>query len=183
MEIGLSLGSNLGDRLATLREAARRIGCLPGLRILAAAPIYETDPVDARPAYAHLRYLNTVLIVEAPGNPSLPDLARRLHQIETDLGRVRLPDRNAPRTLDIDMLYAGSIQRADGILDLPHPRWAARRFVVQPLADVRPALVLPGETRSVAAILAALPPAGIARVRESNWFAMDESTGGTDHAL
>ena len=54
MEIGLSLGSNLGDRLATLREAARRIGCLPGLRILAAAPIYETDPVDARPAYAHL---------------------------------------------------------------------------------------------------------------------------------
>ncbi len=170
MEIGLSLGSNLGDRLATLREAAHRIGRLPGIRIRAAAPLYETEPVDARPEYAGLRYLNTVLILEAPGDTRLPELARQLHDIETALGRVRLPDRNAPRALDIDMLYAGSVTRADGILDLPHPRWATRRFVVQPLADVRPTLVLPGETRSVAAILAGLPPAGIERIAESDWF-------------
>jgi 2-amino-4-hydroxy-6-hydroxymethyldihydropteridine diphosphokinase len=169
MEIGLSLGSNLGDRLATLRDAVTRISRLPGIRLVAAAPLYETDPVDVRPEYDSLRYLNTVIIINAPDSCDLRDLSDNLHAIETALGRVRSSDRNAPRTLDIDVLYAGTLIRADGILDLPHPRWAQRRFVVQPLADVRPALQLPGETQTVSATLATLPDTGISRFETNAW--------------
>lgn len=179
MEVGLSLGSNLGNRLANLRKAVDLIARLPGIRVAALAPLYETDPVDARPAYAHLRYLNTVVILEIQARSDLHALSKRLHAIEDELGRERSDDRNAPRTLDIDILYAGSVERLDGILDLPHPRWAQRRFVVQPLADVRPHLRLPGETRSVAAILADLPSAGINRVDTPDWpLALDRPESG-----
>ena len=84
-----------------------------------------------------------------------------IHKIEADMGRVRGEDRNAPRTIDIDILYAGNITRSDGILDLPHPKWAHRRFVLQPLADVRPFLHLPGESRVISDILKALPPSNV----------------------
>lgn len=166
MECALSLGSNLGDRLATLREAARRIAALPDVRVIASAPVYETEPVGARPEYAHLTYLNTVLIVEtAAGSEAL---AAACHAIEDALGRVRTEDRNAPRILDIDLLYAGGETRGGNALTLPHPRWAERRFVVQPLADVRPGLRLPGETHTVAEVLAALPPEpAVTRVAET----------------
>lgn len=154
MEIGLGLGSNLDQRLENLREATSRILRLPGTHLLAKGAIYETEPVDVKPEYAPLEYLNTVIIIESEMELSL--LSDAIHQIETDMGRVRTEDRNAPRTIDIDILYAGAIQRRDGILDLPHPRWAQRRFVVQPLADVRPFLRLPGETRTIAEILKSL---------------------------
>ncbi len=155
MEIGIGLGSNLDHRLDNLREATRRIDELPGVQVVAKAPIYETEPVDVKPEYIHLQYLNTVIIIESAMELSV--LSDALHKIEDDMGRVRSEDRNAPRPIDIDILYAGSIQRADGILDLPHPRWAQRRFVVQPLADVRPFLRLPGETKIVSEILKSLP--------------------------
>ena len=158
MEIGLSLGSNLGDRLALLREAGRRIACLQGVRILARSPVYETDPIGARPEYASLRYLNAVLILEYSGD--LEALAAALRALETAMGRQRSADRNAPRSLDVDILYAGELRRSDGVLDLPHPRWAERRFVLQPLADVRPHLKLPGARRTVAETLAALSAMG-----------------------
>lgn len=175
MEIGLSLGSNLGDRLATLRAAVTRIGQLPHIRLVTTAPLYETDPVDTRPEHAHLRYLNTVIIIEAPDTINLRSLSDNLHAIETTLGRLRSSDRNAPRTIDIDILYADAIRQTDGILDLPHPRWKQRRFVVQPLADVRPALHLPGETMSVSAILATLPPDGITlfKTKKEEWIAAE----------
>jgi 2-amino-4-hydroxy-6-hydroxymethyldihydropteridine diphosphokinase len=169
MEIGLSLGSNLGDRLAILRDAVTRISQLPNIQLVATAPLYETDPVDTLAEHAHLRYLNTVVIIEAPDNIALRSLSDKLHSIETSLGRVRSSDRNAPRTLDIDILYAGSIEQADGILDLPHPRWKQRRFVVQPLSDVRPTLRLPREKHTVADILATLPPEGITPFKSHNW--------------
>jgi 2-amino-4-hydroxy-6-hydroxymethyldihydropteridine diphosphokinase len=144
----------VGDRLDHLRRAARRIAALPGVRIVAVAPVYETEPVGARPEYAGLSFLNTVLILDALD--ALDALSDAIHRIEADLGRRREADRNAPRTIDIDVLYAGDTCRADGKLDLPHPRWAERRFVVQPLADVRPDLVLPGANRTVAEQLAGL---------------------------
>lgn len=155
MEIGLSLGSNLGDRLVHLRRAAQRIAALPGVRIVAAAPVYETEPVGVQPVHAALKYLNTILIVEGPED--LDTLSESLHAIETDLGRRRSADRQAPRTIDIDVIYAGGVRRRDGKLDLPHPRWAERRFVLQPLADVRPDLILPDGGRTVTDQLARLP--------------------------
>lgn len=168
MEIGLSLGSNLDHRLDNLREAVRRIGLLPGTHVTAKAPIYETEPVDVKPEYRPLEYLNTVIIIES--TMELSALSDAVHQIESDMGRVRTEDRNAPRPIDIDILYAGNIRRADGILDLPHPKWAHRRFVLQPLADVRPFLRLPGEPRPVSEVLKTLPPAGVKLFRaEHQW--------------
>ena len=168
MEIGLSLGSNLDHRLEYLRDAVSRIAALPGTHILAKAPIYETDPVDVKPEYALLEYLNTVVIIES--SMELSAFSDAIHQIETDMGRVRTEDRNAPRPIDIDVLYAGSTRRSDGILDLPHPRWAQRRFVVQPLADVRPFLHLPGDNRKIQDVLKSLPPSNVRLFRaEQQW--------------
>jgi 2-amino-4-hydroxy-6-hydroxymethyldihydropteridine diphosphokinase len=168
MEIGLSLGSNLGDRLENLREAARRIAALPEVHLMAVAPVYQTEPVDAQPEYRHLRYLNTVLVIDGPSD--LDTFSGAIHRIEDELGRQRGPDRNAPRTIDIDVLYAGNTRRADGKLDLPHPRWAQRRFVVQPLADVRPGLRLPGCDGTIAEQLSQLPDRRDVQLFTAQWL-------------
>jgi 2-amino-4-hydroxy-6-hydroxymethyldihydropteridine diphosphokinase len=155
VETGLSLGSNLGDRLGHLRQARAAIAAIAGVTILAQSPVYETDPVDVPPQYAALAFLNAVLVI---GSPLPPDrLAVELRRIESEAGRVRSAQRNAPRPLDIDLLYAADLVVRTPALVLPHPRWAERRFVAQPLADVRRDLRLPGEKRSVQAVLDALP--------------------------
>lgn len=156
METGFSLGSNLGDRLANLRAARQRLAVLPGVRELTAAPIYETEPVGVKPEHRHLAFLNTVVILEGDFSPA--DWRRLTAQIEDDLGRVRSTDRFAPRTLDIDVLYVGDHCVDASGLTIPHPRWMLRRFVLQPLADVRPHLILPGSDRTVFQTLEHLPP-------------------------
>ncbi len=167
MEVGLSLGSCLGDRLAHLGGARRAIAALHGVREVAASPVYETEPVGVKPEFAGLPYLNAVLVVETDLAPEA--LRAALGEIESRAGRIRGADKYAPRTLDIDILYAGAERRASPSLTLPHPRWAERRFVVQPLADVRPDLVLPGSPRSVAGQLAALPDLPAARLFTRDW--------------
>ena len=157
MEIGFSLGTNLGDRLANLRGAADRIQAFPDTTILARSRIYETAPVGVKPQYRDMAYLNAVLIIST-GLP-VEEVSLRIHAIEADMGRVRTGDRFAPRPIDIDILYAGNDIRNDDDLTLPHPRWADRRFVVQPLADVRPDLTFPGDRLSVARILSSMPGA------------------------
>lgn len=154
-EVGLSLGSNLGDRLANLRAARARLAVWPGVRLVASAPIYETEPVGVKPEYHHLAFLNTVLIVTGDFPPTV--WRRLTAQIEDDLGRVRSDDKFAPRTLDIDVLYVGDLCCDDDGVIIPHPRWAERRFVLQPLADVRPDLVLPGAKQTVFQTLENLP--------------------------
>lgn len=154
MEIGLSLGSNLGDRLANLREARRLIHSVPGVSPVACAPVYETEPVDVPPRYAALAFLNTVLVVE---HNDPVGLAAAAHGIEDRMGRRRSDDRNAPRVIDIDVIYSDGISLNEPGLVVPHPRWMERRFVVQPLADVRPELVLPGTDLTVRGLLLTLP--------------------------
>ncbi len=155
MEYGIGLGSNMGDRMQALAQAAARIARLPDVRILARSAVYETEPVGAQPEFRHLLFLNAVLVAESAASPDI--FAASLRAIETEIGRVRQADRNAPRVVDIDLIYAGNSATETERLALPHPRWAERRFVVAPLADVRPDLVLPGQTRCVSAILADLP--------------------------
>lgn len=152
----ISLGSNLGDRLATLAAARARLAARNDVRLTAASPVYETDPVDVPPEYAHLRFLNAVLVAESALDPWR--WAQILRELEDIFGRKRGPDRNAPRTLDLDLISVGNWQIEEPGLILPHPRWKGRRFVVQPLADIRPDLILPGETQTVREILANLPP-------------------------
>ena len=167
METALCLGSNTGDRLRYLQQARDALIAVDGVCMIAQSPVYETDPVGVRDEYASLAFLNAVLILDS--SLTTNRLAETMHTIEDRLGRVRSEDRYAPRTIDIDMLYAADTRSDDPRLLLPHPRWDTRRFVVQPLADVRPDLVVPDQHRTVREILKALPPSPAARLFTSEW--------------
>jgi 2-amino-4-hydroxy-6-hydroxymethyldihydropteridine diphosphokinase len=153
MNFGIALGSNLGDRLAHLRSAiAGMLRTLAGARLHAVAPLYETAPVDCPDGSGS--FYNTVVEIEAEIEPLA--LLHELRRIEAELGRVNAHEHHAPRTVDLDLLYADGVAMGHPELTLPHPRLHRRRFVLQPLADIRPRLVLPGQTRNMAALLAAL---------------------------
>jgi len=155
MEFGLSLGANLGDCLENLKQAKAKIASTPRLRLAGLSRVYETVPVDVAPEFMQHYFLNAVVIVESSLSPK--NLSARLHIVEAEMGRTRNTQRNAPRPIDIDIIYAGNVRIDTTALTIPHPRWARRRFVVQPLADVRPDLKLPGENRSVIQVLLSLP--------------------------
>lgn len=125
---------------------------MPGTRIVAASSVYETEPVGVKEEYRHLKFLNAVLICET--ELDLGTWFDRIRELEISLGRVRSNDRYAPRIIDLDVLYFGATRVAGPDLELPHHAWKHRRFVVQPLADVRPDWIMPGETRAVKDILA-----------------------------
>ena len=151
MECGIALGSNLGDRLAALREAVRRMSVGCG-QVVAVSPVYETEPVDCPEGSG--AFLNAVVVLES--GLGLLELLRELQGIERAMGRPGERGRNAPRTVDLDVLYAGGETWRDAELTVPHPRIGERRFVLEPLAAVRPGLVLPGQERSAAELLAGL---------------------------
>ena len=170
--VGIALGSNQGDRLATLREARARIARLvPGNQQPAAAclcaPVFETEPLDCSPGSGP--FLNTVIEISCPPPFSPTRLLLRLQSIENALGRPTRHPRNAPRPIDLDILYAGRFRSELPKLTLPHPRLAQRRFVLEPLAGIRPDLVLPGETRSVAEMLRAFSPEQKVTLYASCW--------------
>jgi len=150
---GIALGSNLAQRLANLqaaREWLRRLA-RPGEALLQ-APIYQTKPVDCPDGSPD--FYNTVVEIGYDGSPE--DLLHRTQAIESLLGRDRATLRNSPRLIDIDLLYFDNATRATGPLALPHPRLTQRRFVLQPLAEIRPELILPGDHRTIAQHLAML---------------------------
>ncbi len=167
MEIGFSLGSNMHNRKRLLMQAKHLIMSAPRTQFVDQSPIYETTPVDVKPEYQDMAYLNSVVILESA--LPLESWLTYIGKIETKLGRERSADRNAPRPIDIDMIYAGDQIVDGGGLVVPHPRWAERRFVVQPLYDVRPNMVLPESSQSVAEILAALPPDEGLSVFDEKW--------------
>ncbi len=153
MRTAIALGSNLGDRLASLRAGRDSVMRIPGVAMpLKCSPVYETEPVgtgrDCRP------FLNAVIEVEYTRAPD--ELLRSLQSIERQMGRPSRHPPNAPRTLDLDILYIGDFSLSSGAIIIPHPRMHERRFVLQPLAEIRPALILPGQTEPVAALLAKL---------------------------
>lgn len=153
MRAGIALGSNLGDRLAHLRTACAllRESAVIG-EPARYSRIYETEPVGtASDAGA---FLNAVAEVEFEGHPLT--LLDELQGIEARLGRPSKRPRNASRTIDLDVLYVGNLALSNAEIVIPHPRLHIRRFVLQPLCDLRPELVLPGQHRSVAELLAAL---------------------------
>lgn len=160
---GIAFGSNLGDRAANLCAGLERLQAqLPGVRVTACAGWYETEPVDCAPGTQ--AFLNSVVEIES----ALPANAvhAQLQAIEQALGRPREREKNTPRPLDLDVLYAGDLVSDDAALVLPHPHLHLRRFVLAPLAEIRPQLILPGHTRSIAELLAALTddPAAVRRL-------------------
>lgn len=154
MRTGVALGSNLGDRLANLRAARDAICDAKGVEgPLLASAVYETEPVGCESGAPG--FLNAVIEVGYGGEPK--QLLASLRSIEQTLGRASHHPRNTPRTIDLDLLYFGDAQLATPELELPHPRLHDRRFVLEPLAGIRPNLVLPRQTESVAALLRRLP--------------------------
>ena len=151
MRIGIALGSNLGDRLANLRAARKAIVDLTAAKdSVLVSSVYETEPVGCEPGAG--KFLNAVLEIECDGDPT--DLLQKLIRIEESLGRDRNHARNVSRKIDIDLLYAGELNVENERLQLPHPRMHLRKFVLQPLADIRPDLVLPNQTKTVRELLA-----------------------------
>lgn len=167
MEIGFSLGSNLYNRKRLLMQAKNLLLSAPRTRYIDQSPIYETTPVDVKPEYQDMAYLNSVVIVES--DLPLESWLSYIGKIEENLGRERTDDRNAPRPIDIDIIYAGDQIIDGGGLEVPHPRWAERRFVVQPLSDVRPAMILPETNKPVSMILRSLPPDDGLSIFDERW--------------
>ena len=150
MRIGIALGSNLGDRLANLRAARKAVVGLVGDKALLVSPVYETDAISCEPGAG--KFLNAVLELEFDGDPT--ELLEELIGIEESLGRNRNHSRNVSRQIDIDLLYADGLNVQNERLQLPHPRLHLRKFVLQPLANIRPDLVLPNQTTTVRELLA-----------------------------
>src|SRR4030095_10988106 len=118
--------------------------------------IYETDPVGCEPGAE--KFLNAVVEFDYKGDPAR--LLEQLIRIEEAVGRTRNHPENVSRTIDIDLLYCGDRHVEDKRLHLPHPRMHLRKFVLQPLADVRPDLILPNQRKTIRALLEQLEEHG-----------------------
>ncbi|HWY40404.1 MAG TPA: 2-amino-4-hydroxy-6-hydroxymethyldihydropteridine diphosphokinase [Chthoniobacterales bacterium] len=190
MRVGIALGSNLGDRMANLRVARRAIDSLAspltnprgsahirrsapvgpvvdlvGSKALLVSPVYETEPIDCEPGAE--KFLNAVLEIEYDGDPT--GLLEHMVRIEESLGRMRDHARNVSRKIDIDLLYADELNVENELLQLPHPRMHLRKFVLQPLADIRSELVLPGQSKPVRELLAQLKDSATVTRFAENW--------------
>ncbi len=151
----VGLGANLGEREAALRQALAALGQCPGTRVLRVSPLYGSAPVDA----GGPDYLNAVAEVATTLAPEA--LLQALQAIEQSAGRER-PYRNAPRTLDLDILWFGDQVIHTPTLTVPHPRMAERAFVLRPLADLVP-------DRVSAAALQAVAAQSIYRLADVGW--------------
>jgi len=157
MRTAVALGSNLGDRLENLRGGRKAILELPTVKLpILSSAVYETEPVGCEPGAG--KFLNAVVEFEYDGDPAR--LLEQLIQIEETLGRKRDHRQNVSRTIDIDFLYCGNKQVNNKRLQVPHPRLYLREFVLRPLADIRPDLILPGQTKSIRELLAELEQPG-----------------------
>ncbi len=130
----VALGANLGDAAQTLRDALASLTHTPGIRLVKASSLYRTAPIES----SGPDYLNAVAAVST--TLTAPDLLTALQAIENAAGRER-PYRNAPRTLDLDLLLYGDGRIASPTLTVPHPRMGERAFVLVPLAEIAPEFV------------------------------------------
>ena len=166
MRTAVALGSNLGDRLGNLRAARKAILSLANTKppVLSSA-VYETEPVGCEPGAG--KFLNAVFEFEYDGDPAR--LLEQFIQIEESLGRKRDHRLNVSRTIDIDLLYCGDKQVDSERLQLPHPRLHLREFVLRPLADIRPDLMLPNQKRSIQELLTEVEKSGEVSLCADHW--------------
>ena len=147
----VGIGANLGDASLAVSSAIGALGQLPHTTLIARSSLYRTAPVDATGP----DFINAVAAIETP--LTAPELLEALHSLEEDAGRER-PWRNAPRTLDLDLLLYGQARIESAALVVPHPRMHERAFVLVPLAEVAPALVPPEALAAVTSqVIARLP--------------------------
>lgn len=139
----VALGANLGDARQTLLDAIQALRRMPGVTLLRASSLYRTAPVDS----GGPDYVNAVVQVQT--TLSAPDLLAGLQSLEQAAGRLR-PYRNAPRTLDLDILTFGQARMSSPGLTIPHPRMQERAFVLVPLAEIAAEQVSPVVLQAVA---------------------------------
>jgi 2-amino-4-hydroxy-6-hydroxymethyldihydropteridine diphosphokinase len=151
----IALGSNLGDSVELLRQAITRLRTLSDFP-LRTASFWQSTPVDC-PAGSPA-FVNTAVELSPRADETPESLLLRLPSIEREFGRRPKEVLNEPRPLDLDLIAFASETRDGPELILPHPRAHLRRFVLQPLSEICPGLVLPGQPRTVSELLDGLPP-------------------------
>ena len=144
---GIALGSNLGNRLTHLQTARDMLrNLVENESLYLQAPVYQSEPVDCPPDSPD--FFNTVIEIDYVGTPY--QLLDSTQGIEFHLGRDIVFQANAPRIIDIDILYFGDTTIKESILNVPHHEMTHRRFVLHPLSDIRPDLILPGDNATIA---------------------------------
>jgi 2-amino-4-hydroxy-6-hydroxymethyldihydropteridine diphosphokinase len=154
----LSLGSNIGDREAQLREAVSRLTVLG--RVAALSSFYETEPVEFT---EQAWFLNCALALETARTPQ--ELMAEILRIEEQMGRRRVQNKG-PRSIDIDILLFNDEIIDSKELTIPHPAMQQRRFVLEPLAEIAPDVAHPVLTKTIRELLDALPEGQLTRRRE-----------------
>ncbi len=151
----IALGSNLGDPPQAIRRAIARLQALSGAPLLISS-LWQTQPVDCPPGSPV--FVNAIVgLVPRPAETP-ESLLLKLQALEQEFGRRPKQVLNEPRPLDLDLIAFGSHTRGTPALRLPHPRAHQRRFVLDPLNEIAPNLVLPGQTKTIQQLLRELPP-------------------------
>ena len=151
----VALGSNLGDSREAILHAMDQLQSLSTIPLLKSS-LWQTTPVDCPPGSPP--FINAVVgIAPLPGETP-ESLLVKLQSLEKEFGRPTKKVLNEPRPLDLDIIAFGRETRTTRALVLPHPRAVQRRFVLEPLSEIAPDLVLPGQSKTVAQLLSELPP-------------------------
>ena len=156
----VALGSNLGDSRAIIRDAMKRLRSLGG-RAFRQSSLWQSTPVDCPPGSPP--FINAALAFESVIGETPESLLAKLQALEKEFGRQAKAAHNEPRTLDLDLIAFGAEVRSTPQLTLPHPRAHLRRFVLEPLNEIAPDLLLPGQARSIRQLLANLRTGEVVR--------------------
>lgn len=151
----IALGSNLGDSRTHILRAFDRLQKLSAQPIQKSS-LWETSPVDCPPG--SLPFVNALAALTPLPGETPESLLAKLESLEKEFGRPPKTALNEPRPLDLDIITFGDFVVNTPQLVLPHPRAHERRFVLQPLSEIAPDLILPGQSQTVAQLLAQLPP-------------------------
>ena len=138
----VALGANLGDAVATVHQALHDVAGLLSTQLIKASSLYRSAPYEAQGP----DFINAVALLRTQLSPL--DLLHALQDLELQSGRER-PYKNAPRTLDLDLIFYGDVALAMPELTLPHPRWHERAFVLQPLSEIWPERVSAAQLAAV----------------------------------
>lgn len=158
----VALGSNLGDSVNVLQQAIERLKEFSNQPLLKSS-LWETTPVDCPPGSP--KFINAVVGLVPKEDETPESLLMKLQAMEKEFGRTPKKVLNEARPLDLDLIAFGDEIRSSAELTLPHPRAHLRQFVLQPMSETAPDLILPGQSKSVSELLAGLPAGDMEEIK------------------